>query len=600
MNIDSHNILSMLSSAEGLSSIQQLLPGGGEESLEFSDALLQKLEQLQGLNLTDGVSESLIADSLESGNTLQEIASLIDETNTVNDFGKGLPPEHGLERVLVAVDSPVSTGNLALDDKVVDQVNKLEKIVDLESEDITALQEHKLGNEIDLETTLDALKNVLNTLDEGVQDNDALVSQLDKTIENVKAINVEAPEQSEVHDKLNQLVEVLEAFKKLDSSTDALVNKLNIEPAREEPVVLSVNEEELIASLDEIMDEVQQFEDVALSGRDLDSQIAQLTVDIEIIKESLVNKTSAPLNPQEKGPETPLVQEAIETTAEVDIDNQIATIVASLSESKIPEKGAVVSDYQNVKTGLNKEELPHKQVYVERSLNLSSTTEAESEIELSFKNTPLKSTKNEMDFLLMAKQSEGIKVPEGMETELNSERVLPKFATDIANLNRAVMTENKVEIPPMTKHFAHPEWNKEVGERVIWMHKQAIPSAELRLNPGHLGPITIKIDVTQDQATVAFTAQHAAVKEAIDAALPKLREMFSAQQLNLAEVSVSQEDSGQKQPRGFNQMGSNAGKGGQDRNETAENEQKEGSMDIVDEIEAGRAIASHGVLSLFA
>jgi len=66
----------------------------------------------------------------------------------------------------------------------------------------------------------------------------------------------------------------------------------------------------------------------------------------------------------------------------------------------------------------------------------------------------------------------------------------------------------------------------------------------LRLNPGYLDPVTIKIDVTQDQASVAFTAQHAAVKEAIDAALPKLREMFSTQQLNLAEVSVSQEDAG--------------------------------------------------------
>ena len=153
----------------------------------------------------------------------------------------------------------------------------------------------------------------------------------------------------------------------------------------------------------------------------------------------------------------------------------------------------------------------------------------------------------------------------------------------------------------MTKHFAHPEWNKEVGERVIWMHKQAIPSAELRLNPQHLGPVTVKVDVTQEQVSVAFTAQHAAVKEALEAAVPKLREMLSSQQLNLLDVNVTQDDSRQRQSQGFNQMGS--GSGERERNESADeelNESAEKTLNIADEIEAGRAIASNGVLSLFA
>ncbi|NOR71458.1 MAG: hypothetical protein GQ532_17510 [Methylomarinum sp.] len=185
--------------------------------------------------------------------------------------------------------------------------------------------------------------------------------------------------------------------------------------------------------------------------------------------------------------------------------------------------------------------------------------------------------------------------------ELGKTKDGAKFATDIANLSRAVISENKTQIAPMTKHFAHPEWNKEVGERVIWMHKQAIPSAELRLNPQHLGPITIKIDVTQDQASVAFTAQHAVVKEALEASLPKLREMLSAQQLNLVDVNVSQDDSHQRQSQAFNQMGSGAGeRSDKELAEIGNNEPTDKILDIVDEIEAGRAIASNGVLSLFA
>ncbi len=194
-----------------------------------------------------------------------------------------------------------------------------------------------------------------------------------------------------------------------------------------------------------------------------------------------------------------------------------------------------------------------------------------------------------------------IEMPELKEAEVGQTKDVAKFTTEMANLNRAVMPNNKVDVPAMTKHFAHPEWNKEVGERVVWMYKQAIPSAELRLNPQHLGPVTVKVDVNQDQVNVAFTTQHAAVKEALEAAVPKLREMLSSQQLNLLDVNVTQDDSRQRQSQGFNQMGS--GSGERERNESADkepNKSAEKTLNIADEIEAGRAIASNGVLSLFA
>jgi Flagellar hook-length control protein FliK. len=92
----------------------------------------------------------------------------------------------------------------------------------------------------------------------------------------------------------------------------------------------------------------------------------------------------------------------------------------------------------------------------------------------------------------------------------------------------------------MTKPLSHPEWNKDLGERIVWMNSRAIPSAEIRMNPPHLGPISVRVDVSDDQATVVFTAQHAAVRETLEASIPKLREMMSAQHLNLAEVNISQ------------------------------------------------------------
>lgn len=178
-------------------------------------------------------------------------------------------------------------------------------------------------------------------------------------------------------------------------------------------------------------------------------------------------------------------------------------------------------------------------------------------------------------------------------------------AGDIARMAGAVRNEAGAALPAnqasLQKHFAEPGWQQELGEKLVWMHKQNMPSVELRLNPEHLGPVLVKIDVSHDQATVAFTAQHLAVKEAIEAAIPKLREMLGNQQLNLSDVNVSQQQSGQRQsPREFFQT---AGEQGQRRSGDAEllgsgvtNE----SQDIVDEIEAGRAIATNGLLSLFA
>lgn len=184
-----------------------------------------------------------------------------------------------------------------------------------------------------------------------------------------------------------------------------------------------------------------------------------------------------------------------------------------------------------------------------------------------------------------------------------ADKTLPGVTADIAKLNQVASGGDSAKVPAqlaMNKPVADPAWNKELGEKLIWMHKQSIPSVELRLNPEHLGPVLIKIDVSHDQASVAFTAQHLAVKEAIEAAIPKLREMLNGQQLNLADVNVSQQQSDQRQqPREFFQMASD-----QNRRQSSEFDTDSGAVNttqnLVDEIEAGRAVASNGLLSLFA
>ncbi|MBE0437411.1 MAG: hypothetical protein IBX56_16595, partial [Methylomicrobium sp.] len=84
------------------------------------------------------------------------------------------------------------------------------------------------------------------------------------------------------------------------------------------------------------------------------------------------------------------------------------------------------------------------------------------------------------------------------------EKPVPKMALDMAQLHRQIAGQTRIEAPAMSKPMAHPEWGQELGERIVWMNNRAMPFAELRLNPQHLGPISIRIDMNQDQTTIAF------------------------------------------------------------------------------------------------
>jgi len=164
-----------------------------------------------------------------------------------------------------------------------------------------------------------------------------------------------------------------------------------------------------------------------------------------------------------------------------------------------------------------------------------------------------------------------------------------------AQLNRPA-AENKADVPAITKPLSHPEWNKDLGDRVVWMSNKSIPSAEIRLNPQHLGPISVRVNVTDDQASVVFTAQHAAVRETLEASIPKLREMMSAQNLNLADVNVSQ---GPTSDQGRSQSQNSAQSFADGQRQGAE-AAVDGLDDVEQEIESGRAVVSKGLLSIYA
>lgn len=123
-----------------------------------------------------------------------------------------------------------------------------------------------------------------------------------------------------------------------------------------------------------------------------------------------------------------------------------------------------------------------------------------------------------------------------------SEQKTPEITTASPSIQKPI--ETRIDSPVITKPLTHPDWSKDLGEHIIWMNNKEISAAEIKLNPIHLGPISVRIDVNQDnQTSILFTAQHAETKEALETSLPKLREMLQGQQLNLVNVNISQNSS---------------------------------------------------------
>ncbi|MCX8004089.1 MAG: flagellar hook-length control protein FliK [Burkholderiaceae bacterium] len=78
-----------------------------------------------------------------------------------------------------------------------------------------------------------------------------------------------------------------------------------------------------------------------------------------------------------------------------------------------------------------------------------------------------------------------------------------------------------------------------LAQRVVLFAGRKVQQAELSVSPADLGPIAVQIEVRGQEATLAFAAASHATRQAIEEALPRLREMFAAQGLQLAGAEVN-------------------------------------------------------------
>jgi flagellar hook-length control protein FliK len=114
----------------------------------------------------------------------------------------------------------------------------------------------------------------------------------------------------------------------------------------------------------------------------------------------------------------------------------------------------------------------------------------------------------------------------------------------------STLSSSAVPQLPVATPVGQPGWGSEIGQRVMMMAKGDLREAQLQLHPRSLGPVEVRIVYGHDhQLNVSFTAANPVARDALDAALPRLREMFDQQGLNLANTDISHESFAQQEQR---------------------------------------------------
>ena len=144
---------------------------------------------------------------------------------------------------------------------------------------------------------------------------------------------------------------------------------------------------------------------------------------------------------------------------------------------------------------------------------------------------------------------------------------------------------------PLSPPMNSPQWQNSLGERMVWMVKRDLQQAELRLNPQHLGPVEVRIELRNEQASITFSAHHAVTRDALEAAVPRLREMLGEAGLTLANADVSQQQPG----RGQQQEGESRRQGSHLARSGMENHGAEEMLTI-----RGTAYGGSGLIDIFA
>ena len=112
--------------------------------------------------------------------------------------------------------------------------------------------------------------------------------------------------------------------------------------------------------------------------------------------------------------------------------------------------------------------------------------------------------------------------------------------------------------------LASPAWPGQLGQQLVMLGQRGGEQrVELHLNPAELGPLSISLKVGEQGAQAQFLSAHASVRQAVEQAIPQLREALAEQGISLSDTSVGEHPQQQgeqgQQGMAFNRSSGQAG-----------------------------------------
>jgi len=116
---------------------------------------------------------------------------------------------------------------------------------------------------------------------------------------------------------------------------------------------------------------------------------------------------------------------------------------------------------------------------------------------------------------------------------------LPAGALQAAGYNPGLRTEQAATQLQVHTPAGQRVWAEDVGSKLVWMIGRNESKAELVLTPPNLGKLGVSIHSSGDQTSAHFVAATPAAREALEQAMPRLREMLQQAGINLGQTEVS-------------------------------------------------------------
>ena len=126
-------------------------------------------------------------------------------------------------------------------------------------------------------------------------------------------------------------------------------------------------------------------------------------------------------------------------------------------------------------------------------------------------------------------------------------RIDSAFAAPVSisqNGANTVSTPTAVPTQAIPLPLNHPQWQDAFAARIAWQAKDGLQHVSLNIHPAELGPVEVRLSVKDGDVNAQFSTAHGNVRQVIEDALPKLREILSQSGLNLANANVFQQAPG--------------------------------------------------------